>query len=280
MADAAPGRYAVFGNPIAHSRSPWIHRRFAAQTGRRVDYAAILAPRDGFAAALEAFHRAGGRGANVTLPFKEEAWRLADECSTRARRARAVNTLVLRADGTRFGDNTDGAGLLRDLGVNLGLDLAGSRILLLGAGGAARGVLGPLLEAAPAQIHIANRTAERARVLAAEFGAGAAVSAGGLDALPEGPFDLILNATSAGVGGTLPPLPPGRWAAGAFCYDLAYGPAARPFLDWAKAQGARGASDGTGMLVEQAAESFALWHGVRPQTTEIIAALRRETPAA
>ncbi|GBE48847.1 shikimate dehydrogenase [bacterium BMS3Bbin12] len=297
------GRYAVFGNPIAHSRSPWIHRRFAEQTGRPLHYEAILAPREGFAAALDAFQAAGGRGANVTLPFKEEAWRLCDERTARAERAGAVNTLVLREDGSRLGDNTDGVGLVRDLTVNLGLALAGRRILLLGAGGAARGVLAPLLGERPAALHIANRTAAKALRLAAEAHGPGPVSGGGLDQLPDlpsgllklfqgwpdsgvildqppgPPFDLLVNATSAGIGGTPPALPDGLLGPDAVCYDLAYGAAAQPFLRWARGQGARVTSDGTGMLVEQAAESFAIWHGVRPHTAEVIAALRRELAA-
>ncbi len=287
------GRYAVFGNPIAHSRSPWIHRRFAEQTGRPLHYEAILAPREGFAAALDAFQAEGGRGANVTLPFKEEAWRLCDERTARAERAGAVNTLVLRDDGTRLGDNTDGVGLVRDLTVNLGLALTGRRILLLGAGGAARGILAPLLGEHPAALHIANRTAERALRLAAEARGLGPVSGGGLDQRPDLPFDLVLNATSAGIAGALPilhfvdalitgalpTLPDGLLGPDVVCYDLAYGVASRPFLLWAQGQGARVVSDGTGMLVEQAAESFAIWHGVRPQTTGVIAALRRELAA-
>ncbi|HDK03168.1 MAG TPA: shikimate dehydrogenase, partial [Gammaproteobacteria bacterium] len=240
------GRYAVFGNPIAHSRSPWIHRRFAEQTGRPLHYEAILAPREGFAAALDAFQAAGGRGANVTLPFKEEAWRLCDERTARAERAGAVNTLVLREDGSRLGDNTDGVGLVRDLTVNLGLALAGRRILLLGAGGAARGVLAPLLGERPAALHIANRTAAKALRLAAEAHGPGPVSGGGLDQLPGAPFDLLVNATSAGIGGTPPALPDGLLGPDAVCYDLAYGAAAQPFLRWARGQGARVTSDGTG----------------------------------
>ncbi len=297
------GRYAVFGNPIAHSRSPWIHRRFAEQTGLPLRYEAILAPREGFAAALDAFQAAGGRGANVTLPFKEEAWRLCDERTARAERAGAVNTLVLRDDGTRLGDNTDGIGLVRDLTVNLGLALAGRRILLLGAGGAARGILAPLLGEHPAALHIANRTAAKALRLAAEARDLGPVSGGGLDQLldlpsnllellqvftdsgvmlaqlPGPPFDLIVNATSAGIAGELTALPDGLLGPDVVCYDLAYGVAARPFLLWAQEWGARVTSDGTGMLVEQAAESFAIWRGVRPQTAEVIAALRRELAA-
>ncbi len=273
------GRYAVFGNPIAHSRSPWIHRRFAEQTGLPLRYEAILAPREGFAAALDAFQAAGGLGANVTLPFKEEAWRLCDERTARAERAGAVNTLVLRDDGTRLGDNTDGVGLMRDLTVNLGLTLAGRRILLLGAGGAARGVLAPLLGERPAALHIANRTAAKALRLAAEAHGPGPVSGGGLDRLPGTSFDLLVNATSAGIAGALPALPDGLLGPDAVCYDLAYGAAARPFLRWARGQGARVTSDGTGMLVEQAAESFAIWRGVRPQTAEVITALRRELAA-
>lgn len=269
-------RYAVFGNPIAHSRSPWIHRRFARQTGQTLQYEAILAPLDGFAGALAAFERAGGRGANVTLPFKEEAWRLCGERTVHAEQAGAVNTLVLRADGLRLGDNTDGVGLVRDLTANLGLSLAGLRILLLGAGGAARGIVAPLLEGAPELLHIANRTAERAVQLAHEHRRRGPVVGGGLDALAQARFDLVLNATSSGHGGGAPALPDADLCRTALCYDLTYGAAAAPFLNWARAHGARRISDGAGMLVEQAAESFARWRGVRPHTGEVIDALRRE----
>lgn len=267
-------RYAVVGNPVAHSKSPFIHARFAEQTGEDIVYEALLAPLDGFIATVRDFAARGGRGVNVTVPFKLEAHRLADACSTRAARAGAVNTLRFESDGTFFGDNTDGIGLLRDLRSNLGRDLEGARVLVLGAGGAARGVLGPLLDAHPASLVVANRTASRARDLARAFAAEGVVRGSGYGSLAGARFDLVVNATAAGLGGETTPLPAGLLDEGACCYDLAYGPAARPFLAWASTQGAALAVDGTGMLVEQAAESFHVWRGVRPDTQPVIDALR------
>jgi shikimate dehydrogenase len=242
--------YAVFGNPIAHSKSPLIHAAFARQTGQDLVYTARLAPQGGFAAAIEAFRAEGGSGANVTVPFKEQAFTLSDRRTPRAEAARAVNTLVFVADGI-LGDNTDGAGLIRDLTTNLGFDPAGKRILLMGAGGAARGVIQPLLERVPASLYIANRTPEKAEALARDFGAGH-VAGGGYADLPS-PFDLVINATSASLAGDLPPLPDSVFAEGALAYDMMYGKDT-PFLAFARARGARGA-DGLGMLVEQAARS-------------------------
>jgi shikimate dehydrogenase len=261
-------RYAVFGHPIAHSKSPLIHAAFARQTGQDMTYEAILAPKDGFGACVAVFIAAGGRGANVTVPFKEEAFRLADTLSPRAERAGAVNTLSFDA-GTIRGDNTDGAGLVADLTRNLGRDLAGRRILLLGAGGAARGVIEPLLEQRPAALVIANRTATRAQALADLFGRG--VVACGFDALG-GTFDLVVNATAASLAGELPPLPPTLFTAGSLAYDMMYG-RDTPFLAFARERGAA-AADGLGMLVEQAAEAFLAWRGVRPDTAPVIAGLR------
>lgn len=261
--------YAVFGNPIAHSKSPLIHAAFARQTGQDLVYTARLAPLDGFADAIEAFRAEGGRGANVTVPFKEQAFALATRRTPRAEAAGAVNTLAFAADGM-LGDNTDGAGLVRDLTANLGFDPAGKRILLMGAGGAARGVILPLLERAPAGLYIANRTAEKAEALARDFGAGQ-VKGGGYTGLP-GPFDLVINATSASLAGDLPPLPETVFAEGALAYDMMYGKDT-PFLAFARARSAR-VADGLGMLVEQAAEAFLLWRGVRPDTAPILALLR------
>jgi shikimate dehydrogenase len=261
-------RYAVFGHPIAHSKSPQIHAAFARQTGQDMTYEAILAPKDGFADSVGAFIAAGGRGANVTVPFKEDAFRLASRLSPRAERAGAVNTLTFDADGT-LGDNTDGAGLVADLTRNLGCALAGKRILLLGAGGAARGVLDPLLGQQPAALVIANRTVSRAQDLAALFGRG--VSACGFDAADIA-FDLIINATAASLAGALPPLSPRVFSADTLAYDMMYG-RDTPFLDFARSHGATTA-DGLGMLVEQAAEAFYLWRGVRPDTAPVIASLR------
>lgn len=261
-------RYAVFGHPIAHSKSPAIHAAFARQTGQDLRYEAILAPLDGFAASVDAFVAGGGRGANVTVPFKEEAFRLAARLSARAERAGAVNTLSF-VGGAILGDNTDGAGLVADLVRNLGCDLAGARILLLGAGGAARGVVGPLLDREPATLVIANRTAGRAKDLARLFDRN--VVGCGFEAV-EGRFDLIVNATAASLAGELPPLPPDAFAPGALAYDMMYG-CDTPFLAFARERGAATA-DGLGMLVEQAAEAFFVWRGVRPDTAPVIAGLR------
>lgn len=268
-------RYAVMGNPIAHSKSPRIHAMFAEQTGQDMVYEAILVERGRFPEAVAAFQAAGGRGLNVTVPFKEEAYAIADARSARAERAGAVNTLVLSPDGTRHGDNTDGVGLVRDLRDNLGLALAGMRVLLVGAGGAARGILGPLLEARPATVTLANRTVARAEHLAAAFADLGPVHACGFEALAGRTFDLILNATAASLAGEVPPLPPDVVRPDTVCYDLAYGERGEtPFVAWARERGAALAVDGLGMLVEQAAESFHLWRGVRPDTRPVIAALR------
>lgn len=260
-------RYAVFGNPIAHSKSPLIHAQFAAQTGQDLRYEALLAPLDGFAAAVRDFVAAGGRGANVTVPFKEDAFRLATTLTPRAQAAGAVNTLSFDGSAIR-GDNTDGAGLVRDILHNLGVPLAGRRILLLGAGGAARGVVLPLLEAKPASIVIANRTAEKAASLAAAFG----VEGGGFEALAGRQFDLVVNATSAGLSDAVLPVPTFAFAPGCLAYDMLYG-RETPFMRQAREAGAT-VADGLGMLVEQAAESFWIWRGVRPETAPVIGQLR------
>jgi shikimate dehydrogenase len=263
-------RYAVFGNPISHSKSPYIHAAFAAQTGEALTYVALLAPLDGLADAVAAFRGAGGRGANVTVPFKEQAHALCDRLSDRARSAGAVNTLVFDASGV-LGDNTDGVGLVNDLSGNLGLDLAGKRILLMGAGGAARGVVAPLLEQRPAELFIANRTAAKAVELADRFGAAGVVRGGGYETLV-GRFDVVVNATAASLAGDLPTLPAGVFADHALAYDMMYG-RDTPFLALARDTGAR-CADGLGMLVEQAAEAFFLWRGVRPATAPVLALLR------
>jgi shikimate dehydrogenase len=263
-------RYAVIGNPIAHSQSPWIHAEFARATGQAIDYGRIEAPLKGFARAVDEFRAAGARGANVTVPFKEDAFLYCrDSVTERARVAGAVNTLVF--EGKRVsGDNTDGVGLLRDLTVNLVRGLGGKRVLLMGAGGAALGVLGPLLAAKPARLVIANRTPDKARALAQRF-AGAA--GGGYEKLSAEQFDFVINATSAGLADEAPPLAAGLFAPGALAYDMVYG-RETPFLAAARAAGAE-ACDGTGMLVEQAAESFLVWRGVRPETAPVLAALRK-----
>jgi shikimate dehydrogenase len=261
-------RYAVFGHPIAHSKSPQIHAAFARQTGQDMRYEAILAPLDGFADSVAAFIASGGRGANVTVPFKEAAFKLADRLSRRAQHAGAVNTLSFDADGI-LGDNTDGAGLVADLTRNLHCTIAGKRVLLLGAGGAARGVIEPLLDQQPAALVIANRTVGRAQELAELFGRG--VTASGFNDLNT-PFDLVINATAASLAGELPPLSPALFTKDTLAYDMMYG-RDTPFLAFARTQGARTA-DGLGMLVEQAAEAFYLWRGTRPDTAPVIAALR------
>jgi shikimate dehydrogenase len=263
--------YAVFGNPVAHSKSPLIHAAFAAQTGQDMDYVALLAPLDGFSDAVAAFRSMGGRGANVTVPFKEQAFGLATRLTARARAAGAVNTLKFDADDV-LGDNTDGAGLVADLLGNLGFALAGKRILLMGAGGAARGVVFPLLEQSPASLFIVNRTPDKAIGLAREMaGAGGNLSGGGYDAL-NGRFDLLINATAASLAGDLPPLPADVFAPEALAYDMMYGKDT-PFLAFARAQGAR-VADGLGMLVEQAAAAFEVWRGVRPLTAPVMRMLR------
>ncbi|HET7197048.1 MAG TPA: shikimate dehydrogenase [Burkholderiales bacterium] len=260
-------RYAVIGHPVAHSRSPSIHARFARATGQDLEYGRIDAPAGRFEAAVAEFRRAGGKGLNVTLPHKEAAFRLCAERSARAEAAGAVNTLIL---GERIvGDNTDGAGLVRDIEANEGYRLAGRTALLLGAGGAAQGVAGALLEAGVARLVIANRTVDKARALAARL---AAASACGYAELAGQRFELVINATSAGLQDAALPLPPGFFASGMLAYDMVYG-RDTPFLRAARAAGSR-TRDGLGMLVEQAAESFLLWRGVRPETRAVLAELR------
>lgn len=270
-----PDRYVVMGNPIAHSKSPRIHALFAQQTGQAVHYAAMLVPLDGFVAAVTQFHHDGGKGANVTVPFKQEAFACAHELSPRAARAQAVNTLVLRADGTRYGDNTDGVGLVRDLIDNHGVIVRGRRVLLLGAGGASRGVLAPLLDAQPAELFIANRTRDKALELIRESADLGTVAGGGFDELQHRHYDIVINGTAASLHGELPPLPDTLLASNADCYDMMYGRDATPFMRWAQQHGAR-AFDGLGMLVEQAAEAFYVWRSVMPKTADVITTLRRE----
>lgn len=272
-------RYAVVGNPIAHSKSPRIHALFAAQTGQDLHYEALLAPIEGFGEVVSRFRAEGGRGLNVTVPFKQEAWRLADERGRLAERAGAVNTLSFLADGRVRGDNTDGLGLVRDLVTNHGLRLAGLHVLLLGAGGAVRGVLEPLLEQGPAELYIANRTADKAVSLARDFADLGPVQGGGLEALSGRRFELIINGTAAGLQGEVPPIPDDCLAANGWCYDMVYGTEPTAFVRWGRSRGAGQALDGLGMLVEQAAESFCIWRGVRPETAPVIEALRA-APAA
>lgn len=269
-------RYAVMGNPIAHSKSPFIHARFAEQTGQPLRYDAILAELDGFAAAVAAFRAAGGRGLNITVPFKQEACALAAQRTPRAERAGAVNTLWWDAADVLHGDTTDGVGLVRDLCDNQGLVLTDKRILLLGAGGAVRGVLEPLLEKQPAALVIANRTAHKAVELAEDFQALGPVSGCGFEALTAmPPFDLVINGTAAGLAGEVPPIPAAVFGVDAWAYDMMYASEPTAFVRWSLTHGATQACDGLGMLVEQAAEAFWIWRGIRPATGPVIAQLRK-----
>ena len=265
--------YAVFGHPVAHSLSPRIHAAFARQAGIDIEYAAIDVEPAGFEAALAAFAARGGAGANVTLPLKEAAFALCSDASDRARRAGAVNTLVRDGDTWR-GDNTDGVGLVRDLAERHGLDLRARRTLLLGAGGGARGIAPALLDAGIGDLFVANRTPARADALVDALGEPGRVHARYLADLPSlGEFDLVVNATSAARGGDMLALPRSLAGPRTAAVDLSYGEAAIPFLAWARAAGCHDAIDGLGMLVEQAAESFARWHGVRPETDAVYASL-------
>lgn len=271
-------RYAVIGNPVAHSKSPLIHADFAQQTEQQLSYEALLAPIDGFAATVADFRAAGGRGANVTLPFKLEAFALAERHSARALAAGAVNTLVFHDDHI-FGDNTDGAGLVHDLSINLGLRLDGSRILLLGAGGAARGALLPLLKQGPARLCVANRSPEKADELAKLFRPhviGTQLFASSFADLAGEQFDVVINATSASIAGEVPALPDGLYGSDALAYDMMYTRGDTAFMTTARDRGASRVADGLGMLVEQAAESFALWRGVRPDSAPVLERLRRQ----
>ena len=266
-------RYAVVGNPVAHSKSPRIHAEFAKQTGEPVEYGKLHVELPDFESAVARFAGEGGRGLNVTVPFKHRAYALATGRSVRAEQAQAVNTLKLGGSGI-FGDNTDGVGLVRDLTRNLGCRIAGARVLLLGAGGASYGVCGPLLDETPALLAIANRTAGKAAALAERFAARypqAQVCGGGYADI-DGEFDVVINATSAGLTGDLPPLAAGVFGRDALAYDMVYG-TTTPFLEMGRRAGAR-IADGLGMLVEQAAESFYVWRGVRPDTAPVIALLR------
>jgi len=265
--------YAVFGNPIAHSKSPLIHTEFARQTGQDLDYRAILAPIDDFAGTVAAFRAQRGAGANVTVPFKHQAFKLATRHTDRALAAEAVNTLKFENDGGILGDNTDGAGLVRDITENLEFSLEGKRLLLLGAGGAASGVSLPLLQCNPEKLVIANRTPEKAVLLADDFKQHGNISGCGFDEIT-GNFDAVINATSASLKGELPPLPDTLFKPGALAYDMMYGKGDTPFMAWARAHGATHVSDGLGMLIEQAAESFYLWRGVRPDTAPVMQMLR------
>ena len=263
-------RYGVMGYPISHSRSPVIHRLFALQTGQDMQYELLQVAPDKLEQAIRQFQRTGGKGLNITTPHKTAVARLVDHLSERASTAGAVNTIDFR--GTEmYGENTDGIGLLRDLDVNLGVDLPGANILILGAGGATRGIVGPLLEMQPRSLRIANRTLDKAEVIADHFARFGPVSACRFNVIPvTEPYDLIINATSAGVRGEAPPYPEAAVSEGTFCYDLSYGLTPTPFSVWAREHGAARSVMGWGMLVEQAAESFHIWRGVRPDTAPVL----------
>ncbi len=277
-------RYAVIGHPVAHSRSPAIHAAFAAQTGQAIDYGRLECPLDGFEAAVRAFAAGGARGCNITVPFKFDALALAVQASPRARLAGAANALRFDAGGW-LADNTDGMGLVQDLQQAAGWRLAGARLLLVGAGGAAAGVLGPLLEAAPARLVLANRSLDKATALVQRHAPvaaqhGVALAACGLGEAPAlGPFDIVVNASASSLAGQASPVDASVLAPGACAVDLMYGPAAAPFLAWARAAGAQ-PRDGLGMLVAQAAEAFWLWRGVRPATAPVLEALRAQVDTA
>jgi shikimate dehydrogenase len=270
-----PGRFVLFGHPVGHSWSPFIHGLFARQFDHVVDYKLQDVDPDQFRHAVINFFVEGGGGANVTLPHKPAAAEIVNDLSARAERARAVNTIVRRSPTELLGENTDGVGLVNDLMRNLGVRISGTRVLILGAGGATRGVLAPLLEEEPREIRIANRTPDRARSLAAEFSDLGEVSASGFSEIEDRPWDLVVNATAASLAGEVPELPPKVVGRDTVCYDMAYGRGDTAFMRWATARGAARSHKGWGMLVEQAAESYLLWHGVRPETKPVVAALER-----
>ncbi len=268
-------QYAVFGNPINHSKSPAIHRQFAEQTGQDLHYAKQLVAEDAFVKTAQAFFAEGGKGLNVTVPFKVDAFHFAQQLTQRAQRAGAVNTLAIQANGRVLGDNTDGIGMVHDM-HNLGWELQGKRILILGAGGAVRGIMQPVLAEHPIQVVIANRTVSKAEELAAHFHDLGDVQAFSFEQLAGESFDVVINGTSASLSGDLPPLPTGLLNPNASCYDLMYGAEPTVFLKWAAEQGAVNLADGLGMLVGQAAESFYLWRQIRPEVVPVITALRRQ----
>ncbi len=267
--------YAVFGNPIHHSKSPAIHRHFAEQTHQDMQYNKQLVNEGEFVQSAQDFFAQGGKGLNITVPFKLDAYGFAQKLTARAERAGAVNTLALLSDGTILGDNTDGIGMLHDM-HNLGWELEGKRILILGAGGAVRGVLQPLLEERPAQIIIANRTLSKAEELARQFQDLGNVQACSFEQLTGESFNLVINGTSASLQGELPPLPDNLFAVNAYCYDMMYSAEPTVFLQWAKEKGASQVADGLGMLVGQAAEAFYVWRHIRPEVVPVITSLRRQ----
>ena len=263
-------RYGVMGYPVSHSRSPVIHRLFALQTGQELQYELLQVAPAKLETAVRQFQRTGGKGLNITVPHKSEVVKLCDHLSERASTAGAVNTLSFR-DGKIHGDNTDGIGILRDLVINLGTAIEGANILILGAGGATRGIVGPLLEMQPESLRIANCTIDKANALADQFSNSGSVSACRFDAVPVNEkYDLIINATSAGFKGETPPYPAAAVSRDTLCYDLSYGLKPTPFSEWAREQGAERSVMGWGMLVEQAAESFNIWRGVRPDTAPVL----------
>jgi len=263
-------RYGVMGYPVSHSRSPVIHRLFALQTNQDLQYELLQVSPEKLETAVRQFQRTGGKGLNITIPHKAEVTKLVDQMSDRAATAGAVNTLTFKS-GEVHGDNTDGIGLLRDLAVNLGVAIEGANILILGAGGATRGIVGPLLEMQPASLRIANRSLGKAQVLADHFSSSGPVTACRFNVVPVSePYDLIINATSAGLKGEAPPYPSAAISENTYCYDLSYGLQPTPFSVWAKESGAAQSVMGWGMLVEQAAESFKIWRGVRPETGPVL----------
>ncbi len=272
-------RYAVMGDPIAHSKSPFIHARFAAQTGQDMEYCSIRVPLRNFENAVENFRLGGGKGLNLTVPLKQEAWALSAHRGAMAERAGAVNTIWFGDDGSVHGENTDGIGLVRDLTRNHKISIDAKQVLLLGAGGAARGVLGPLLEQRPAVLVIANRTHSRAEELVRAFGPDKRLKARRFDDLARFRFDLVINATAASLVAETPPISPTVLAPEAACYDMMYANEPTAFVRWAREGGVARAFDGVGMLVEQAAESFYLWRGRRPLTRPVLEALRAEFAA-
>lgn len=274
MSENKIDRYAVFGNPIAHSKSPQIHTQFAEQTEQSLIYTAELAESEDFEERVKAFVANNGKGLNITVPFKQQAWQLVDRRSPRAERAGAVNTILIKEDGSYFGENTDGIGLVRDLTENHKITLRDKRILILGAGGAVRGVLEPILNEQPAGLVIANRTVSKALQLAIDFAELGNISGCGFDELEGESFDVIINGTSASLQGDLPPLPNGLFNNNACAYDMMYADQPTVFMEWATQHGASKVLDGLGMLVEQAAEAFTLWRGGLPETRPVIEAIR------
>ncbi len=268
-------RYAVVGNPIQHSKSPFIHTEFAWQTGQSMCYEAILSPLDQFKQTVDTFRQAGGKGMNITVPFKLEAHTLATRLTERAASAQAVNTFRFEQDGVILGDNTDGAGLVRDIEINLNIPIHNKHLLLLGAGGAAHGVILPLLQKQPARLVIANRTLDKAQQLVQQFSEFGRIDAGHFKDFKSERFDIVINATSAGLQDQLPPLPPEIFTETLLAYDMFYRSQLTPFLKFAQQEGARRTTDGIGMLVEQAAESFFLWRAIRPETQSVIQKLRQ-----